>query len=526
VIRSVTQHLPGVIARTVSGVSLYAALGTGNNINNNKGDNPTVTFSSMIGNMASSMFGKNEAVEYDPIVDQQLAQMNIPSWESVRTQLEKQQTAEEKSFRADLMKGYGIGSPLHSIRLYDDSNKVEDIRVTFYRDSASWCPYCQKVWITLEEKKIPYRIEKVNMRCYGEKPMTFQMMQPSGQIPVAFIDGTIYRQSNDILSVLEESFPNHKSLSASTAHEGHAQSLLRLERQLFSAWMSWLTSGSGPRYRESFVQVLQLVEQALSSSDGPFFLGNDISIVDVQFAPFLERIAASLLYYKGFQIRVAPNETTTYPAVNRWFDAMEQLPSYQLTKSDYYTHCWDLPPQLGGCVKEPAGKVYERAINGEGSWELPIVPHNGGIEPDWIWAGDDAASQREAVERLSANHEAIIKFASRGAGKKGIPPVSAPLADPNAISNAAVQSTVSAILRVVCFAMLDGSTAKHDATIGTIRQTMVANGGSEYTNGVVSSLAYLRDRIGVPRDMKLGAAQHLRAYLNWAIEILLVGQDT
>ena len=25
-------------------------------------------------------------------------------------------------------------------------------------------PYCQKVWLTLEEKKIPYRIEKVNMR--------------------------------------------------------------------------------------------------------------------------------------------------------------------------------------------------------------------------------------------------------------------------------------------------------------------------------------------------------------------------
>jgi hypothetical protein len=25
-------------------------------------------------------------------------------------------------------------------------------------------PYCQKIWLTLEEKKIPYRIEKINMR--------------------------------------------------------------------------------------------------------------------------------------------------------------------------------------------------------------------------------------------------------------------------------------------------------------------------------------------------------------------------
>ena len=41
------------------------------------------------------------------------------------------------------------------------------------RDSAAWCPYCQKVWLQLEEKQIPYVIEKINMRCYGDKPATY-----------------------------------------------------------------------------------------------------------------------------------------------------------------------------------------------------------------------------------------------------------------------------------------------------------------------------------------------------------------
>ena len=37
-------------------------------------------------------------------------------------------------------------------------------------------------------------------------------------------------------------------------------------------------------------------------------------------------------------------------------------------------------------------------------------------------------------------------------------------------------------------------------------------------------LVYLRDRIGVPRDLPLASARYLRAYLNWAIDVLRVQQ--
>ena len=482
-----------------------------------------------LGDMASSLFGSGGGGSSppDPKLDAKVLALTSRSWDDVRAELTSRQTPSESRFRSDLSSGYGPPSPLHNLRLYDESNREEDVRVTLYRDSASWCPYCQKVWLTLEEKRIPYRVERVNMRCYGEKPQSFTRLQPNGNIPVAIIDGKILNQSNDIIFALESMFPENKRLLPDDeAGRSRANELLRLERRLFSAWMYWLTGSA--RSKTAFVSVLEEVERELRSADGgDFFLGKDASLVDFMFAPFLERLAASLLYYKGYQIRVAEGESTDFPCVNLWFDAMETLDSYRLTKSDYYTHCWDLPPQLGGCTRQEEGGPYESAINGERlvggtrrSWDLPLEPHNGGIEPDWGWCGDEGAALREATERLSYNPEAIVRFAARGAGSKGMPGYSAPLADPKAVPNDAVQASVDAVLRIVAAAMLEGTEAC-EAELSGVSEALVKEGGTGFAGDVVASLAYLRDRVGVPRDMRLPAARQLRAHLNWAISSVL-----
>jgi len=450
-----------------------------------------------------------------------LSSHSIGSWDDIRNQLQsKQVTNDEIKFRDNLDKGYGKGSPLHKLRLFDESNKEEDVRVTLYRDSASWCPYCHKVWATLEEKRIPYKVEKINMRCYGEKPASFNRLQPSGAIPVAIIDGVTYNQSNDIIFALEHQFLDHKALLQRDDNRqmAKAQELLRLERTLFSAWMYWLTSKDSPRgeLRSNFISVLSEVESELSNANGPFFLGDEISLVDMMFVPFLERIVASMLYFKGFEIRVAPGEKTNYPAINRWFDAMETLESYQLTKSDYYTHCWDLPPQLGGCFKEPGSEEFQDAINGKtpGSWHYPLIAHEG--EPDWTFCGDKGAAKLEAVERVSANHQAIVKFACRGAGSAGFPRYGAELSDPNAVSNESVQPFVDASLKIILTKLLDGEVC--DEAMNNLVTVLKKEDGLD--EQVAMSLAYLRDRVGVPRDMRLPAARQFRASLNWAIDKL------
>ena len=54
-----------------------------------------------------------------------------------------------------------------NLRLF--GKRESDVIVTLYRDLHAWCPYCQKIWLWLEFKRIPYRIRKVTMRCYGSK---------------------------------------------------------------------------------------------------------------------------------------------------------------------------------------------------------------------------------------------------------------------------------------------------------------------------------------------------------------------
>ena len=101
-----------------------------------------------------------------------------------------------------------------------------------------------------------------------------------------------------------------------------------------------------------------------------------------------------------------------------------------------------------------------------------------------------------------------------------MPPYSAALSDPNATPNESVQGSVDAVIRILSKAMLHDTNTVEDE-LAQVVAIIAKEGGSKHTENVISSLAYLRDRIGVPRDMRLPAARQLRAHLNYAIEKML-----
>lgn len=91
-------------------------------------------------------------------LDAAISSLVTSQWEDIRSKLEAVQTEEEKQFRPNLEKGIGRASPLNTIRLFDESNTEDDVRVVFYRDSASWCPYCHKVWLSVRFCRLPFAL--------------------------------------------------------------------------------------------------------------------------------------------------------------------------------------------------------------------------------------------------------------------------------------------------------------------------------------------------------------------------------
>lgn len=378
-----------------------------------------------------------------------------PSWETLGQLLSQHMEQTGVNFLAD--PNLGRTHPAALKRTFGQPESK--VRVKLYRDHAAWCPYCQKVWLQLEEKRIPYVVEKINMRCYGDKPASFMAKVPGGLLPVIELDGQVVTESSVIMNLLEEEFTAKDGFKELMPPKGtpervRADALMRLERQFFSDWLGWLCNGWDYEGRKRrFEATMDVVCRELQTAGGPFFLGKDISLVDITFTPMLERGVASLAYYKGYFMRGEGR----WPALDRWFEAMELRDTYLGTKSDFYTHCQDLPPQMGGCAMAPPGEPVAAQIAGlDGvTWHLPLPPLGPSSLPEPYGPGERPAEDRlEAAAKMVQNHTALVRFALRGPGKPGPRPVSAPLADPSALPAMEHEAAMDAALRWVAHALI------------------------------------------------------------------------
>jgi len=359
----------------------------------------------------------------------------------------------------------GLNNPYSSLRLFNKSES--EAIVTLYRDNHAWCPYCQKVWIWLELKKIPYRIKKVTMRCYGDKERWYLKKVPSGMLPAIEIQNQVITESDDILLVLEKIYgPLGKPLNEQQVL-GHR----RLERELFSSWCNWLCRHSlfqvqEEKKKDSFKNIAKKLEKELQRNASGWLTpisteqGERPGSADVIFIPYIERMNASLAYYKGYSLR------EEHPFINIWLKNLEQLDEYRGTQGDFHTHAHDLPPQMGGCFtnSNPTQQMFAQEIDiGSGLGHLELADLN-------LEEKSEKKFESIALERVIKHKERIIEVST--------------------LQNKLFDQPLRAALTY-----------------------MVSKKLCPPEKRSASALRYLRDRISVPRDMPLLSGRLFRQAL-------------
>ncbi len=357
----------------------------------------------------------------------------------------------------------GINNSYSNLRLFGYSEN--DVTVTLYRDRHSWCPYCQKIWLWLEFKRIPYRVKKINMFCYGQKESWFLDKVSSGKLPAIEFKGQVITESDNIIAFLENEFGALGSfITSSNLRETRA-----LEREIFRYWCSWLCQKSfnfidnsfrKKKFKESISKFDETLRKSKSGFIDPSVSNSgelEPGIGDIIFIPYMERMNASLIYYKGFNLR------SNFRYVDKWLTLFEGGSTYRGTQGDFHTHSHDLPPQMGGCYKERNEEQlsFSNLIDtGEGLGNFELNKNY-----------DSKYYAKIALKRVIKHKDNLIK------------------------ANPYNKEFFDESLRSALTHMITGE-LKVPETIGS------------------KSLRYLKNRISVPRDMPLISARLFRQSLN------------
>ncbi|KAK4184590.1 NAD-dependent protein deacetylase hst2-1, partial [Podospora australis] len=236
---------------------------------------------------------------------------------------------------------------------------------------GSWfCPFVQRAWITLAEKKIPHQYVEINPY---DKTKAFLALNPRGLVPtLAVPEGSKQRsrpplyESTVICEYLDEEYSDPTkfgpSLLPSDDHYERARCRLwmnHIATKITPAWYRFLQHGNESRYsleeaREEFGKHIKAFVREMLSRDreaghekGPWFLGSKFSLVDIYLVPWAKRIFVIDHYKKaGGGSGVPAKGTSGLSGEDKeiwerwwaWEDAMLERESIKMTCSsdDHY----------------------------------------------------------------------------------------------------------------------------------------------------------------------------------------------
>ncbi|KAI2863354.1 hypothetical protein CBS147321_1343 [Aspergillus niger] len=206
------------------------------------------------------------------------------------------------------------------------AHRSQDNELKLY--GSCFCPFVQRVWVALEIKGIPYQYIEVDPY---KKPQSLLDVNPRGLVPALRHGDWGSYESSVLLEYLED-------LNVGTPLLPPGDAKLRAHCRL---WTDFINRYIVPNFyrvlqeQDTHKQITNAQELrdafntlvGAADAQGPFFLGAQISFVDVQVAPWIIRLRRALKPYRGWP---DPEPGSRWGA---WVDAIENNEHIQATTS-------------------------------------------------------------------------------------------------------------------------------------------------------------------------------------------------
>ncbi|MBW4691970.1 MAG: glutathione S-transferase family protein [Lyngbya sp. HA4199-MV5] len=166
--------------------------------------------------------------------------------------------------------------------------------------SAALCPFAHRSRLTLAEKGIPFKLIEIDLQ---NKPANFKDISPYGKVPVLKHGEHRVWESTIINEYLDETFPERPLLPKEPIQRAQARIWINFADTRLFATSGKLLYGSEPKQHPDIVKELiahlHVMEEGLQEmSDGPYWLGSEISLVDLTYYPLFEQWAV-LEHFRG-----------------------------------------------------------------------------------------------------------------------------------------------------------------------------------------------------------------------------------
>jgi len=191
--------------------------------------------------------------------------------------------------------------------------------------SANGCPYAQRTRLTLLEKGISFDLTEIDLQ---NKPDWFLDVSPYGKVPVIKHGENRVWESAVINEYLDEVFPEKPLMPTDPAQRAIARIWIDFANTKFTtAFYKLLLSQDEEQQREWNQELhkhllFMEMEGLRKLSDGPYWFGAAVSLVDLTYYPWFERWPV-LEYYRGVAL---PAECDR---LRQWWATMESRSSVE-----------------------------------------------------------------------------------------------------------------------------------------------------------------------------------------------------